>query len=343
MADVLKLSFCAAILIFFVCQDHFQVRASTAAGQETLIGIVGHDFIMLGADSSSSSSIAVTASNLDKIFILANPFPTSSAITEKHKLENTEQQVVAAAAAGNAADADRLLRVLQAHAAIREYEASVGCDVECIFNGIKQQNGSFHAKDSIQDSILYTPKGLDAESMAYCARKEIATALRSSTPFQLCLLIAGMVQTSQLTPVSSKKSCRSKNDQQMSSVSNRIHSQIYAAKQRIKGTSTKSPSSLYTNRQKTQVENVSTLSLEPRLIWLDQYGSLQTIEYGAHGYGANFALSILDQGFRQNMSRSEALALMKGCFEQLRMRYVINSPQPPCIKCIDANGSELMM
>ena len=33
---------------------------SSAAGQETLIGVVGRDFVVLGADSSSSSSLALT-------------------------------------------------------------------------------------------------------------------------------------------------------------------------------------------------------------------------------------------------------------------------------------------
>ena len=82
--------------------------------------------------------------------------------------------------------------------------------------------------------------------------------------------------------------------------------------------------------------------LKPRLYWLDEYGSVQSIQYGAHGYGSNFCLSILDQGYKRHMSLEEAHKLMKECFQQLRTRYVINSPQPPCIKCVDANGIRLI-
>jgi 20S proteasome subunit beta 4 len=78
------------------------------------------------------------------------------------------------------------------------------------------------------------------------------------------------------------------------------------------------------------------------LYWLDEYGSLQNIQYGAHGHGSNFILSILDQGYRPNLTLEEATSLLRDCFQQLRTRYVINSPQPPCIKCVDARGSRLI-
>ena len=78
--------------------------------------------------------------------------------------------------------------------------------------------------------------------------------------------------------------------------------------------------------------------LVPKLFWLDQYGSLQSLRYAAHGHGSNFALSVLDQRYRSDMTRQEAVALIEECFEQLRQRYVINSPQPPRIKCVDADG-----
>ncbi|EEC49140.1 predicted protein, partial [Phaeodactylum tricornutum CCAP 1055/1] len=63
----------------------------------------------------------------------------------------------------------------------------------------------------------------------------------------------------------------------------------------------------------------------PRLYWLDEYGSLQTVPYGAHGHGANFILSILDQGYRPDLDRQQAADLLRRCFAQLRTRYVINS------------------
>jgi 20S proteasome alpha/beta subunit len=121
------------------------VEASSAAGSETLIGIVGKDFILLGADSSVSQSIALTASNLDKITPLVDPFPnngngddgddlrrqktkvkitTSGSVPEtvsfvtKSKIQRRRrrrQQTIVAAAAGDAADSDKVLSILKAY------------------------------------------------------------------------------------------------------------------------------------------------------------------------------------------------------------------------------------
>ena len=125
----------------------FLVEASSAAGSETLIGIVGKDFILLGADSSVSQSIALTVSNVDKITPLIDPFPnndngdddlrrqktkvgitTSESVPEtvsfvtKSKIQlqrgrrrRRRQQTIVAAAAGDAADSDKVLSILKAY------------------------------------------------------------------------------------------------------------------------------------------------------------------------------------------------------------------------------------
>ena len=125
----------------------FLVEASSAAGSETLIGIVGKDFILLGADSSVSQSIALTVSNVDKITPLIDPFPnndngyddlrrqktkvgitTSESVPEtvsfvtKSKIQQQRgrrrrrrQQTIVAAAAGDAADSDKVLSILKAY------------------------------------------------------------------------------------------------------------------------------------------------------------------------------------------------------------------------------------
>jgi 20S proteasome alpha/beta subunit len=94
----------------------------------------------------------------------------------------------------------------------------------------------------------------------------------------------------------------------------------------------------------TMTKNIDHSILEPRLYWLDEYGSIQQLPYGAHGYGSHFVWSILDDGYRPDMCRDEAILLMKSCFEQLRQRYIINAQAqtPPCIKCLDANGWQLI-
>lgn len=276
--------------------------ASQAAGTETLVGIVGKDFVLLGADSSVSQSISLTASNLDKIAALSEPF----FYDDERSASKAEQQTIVAAAAGDAADSDRLVGMLQAHATIQEYQSGPGCDVDYYPGGV------------------CTEMGLDVEAMASLARGQIASSLRSRTPLKVCLLIAGMML------VSEEKSDTS------SFVSERVQQQVHQAWAR--NLANQNPPTSETNDSSSS----SSISLQPRLYWLDELGSMQKVQYGAHGYGSNFCLSILDQGYHPNMTRDEATKLLRDCFQQLRTRYVINSPQPPCIKCVDANGVRLI-
>jgi 20S proteasome alpha/beta subunit len=303
-------------------------HASSAAGQETLVGIVGPDFILLGADSSISQSIALTASNLDKIAVIVDPFP-SGRLAKREVIESDyQQQTIVAAAAGDAADADRLLGVLRAHAAIREYEASVGCDVQVVDLSKKDTAVSTSASPSL------TPAGLSVEATARLARGQIASQLRSRTPFRVCLLVAGMMPSKDLDETSSLLTT----EVGLSYNSEQIQQQIKSASSPYLAHSSTKEITRDTNNNKLP----SLSKLRPYLYWLDEYGSMQKLQYGAHGHGSNFILSILDQGYRPDLTRKEAADLLHECFAQLRMRYVINSPQKPCIKCVDAEGCRLL-
>jgi 20S proteasome alpha/beta subunit len=279
-------------------------NASSAAGTETLVGVVGPDFILLGADSSVSQSIALTASNLDKISVLVDPLCDIS-----NRNNPYAQRTIVAAAVGDAADTDRLVQILAAHAAIQEYQASVGCDVTFV-----------PCSSPTTTSVYNTPPGLSVDAVASLARYQIATALRSNTPLKVCLLLAGMVP-------------RQAHDNSLSFPAKQVQLQVGLSNKALLGTTTE---------EDTRTNQPQTSILQPRLYWVDEYGSLQSLMYGAHGFGSNFIYSILDQGYRPDLTREQAVVLLKDCFAQLRQRYVINSPQPPCIKCIDANGCVLL-
>ena len=64
---------------------------------------------------------------------------------------------------------------------------------------------------------------------------------------------------------------------------------------------------------------------QPELFWLDALGALQSVAFGAHGLASRFALSLLDNGFREGMSLDEARHLMETCFRQLERRYLVSS------------------
>lgn len=291
---------------------------ASAAGTETLIGIVGKDFVLLAADSVVHQSITVAASPVDKIASIGN--------------------FGAAAAAGDAADADRLVGILRAHAAIREYETSLGADVDYVQAGGVVEHIGVHA-------------GLSVDALAQLARGQIASQLRSRTPLRVCLLLGGMMQGSGAGNnellASDRQNLVFVNDNNQLGSSSTItedgsfDSELVQQQVREAVASAKLPAAATAVRQQDP-DASSTNALQPKLFWLDEYGSLQPILYGAHGYASNLLLSILDQGYRRNMTRQEAVALVRTCFAQLQTRYLVHAPQPPCIKCIDATGCHLL-
>lgn len=236
------------------------------------------------------------------------------------------------------------MSTLKTHTQVREYESGIGNDVVCVFDGrFKKSSGS---KCTTFGSI--SPAGLDTQAVAYLARNEIASRLRSRQPLQLCLLVGGMVRCNN-NPVISPSDLRDG----VSSFSERVKNQIlagsavYTAENGCKPNEGNGATGIGPNPSDSQPTNFGNEIdatklinpfLAPKLFWLDQYGSLQNLRYGAHGYGSNFALSVLDQRYRPDMTRQEAVDLIRECFEQLRQRYVMNSPKPPRIKCVDADG-----
>jgi len=324
------------LLSNIICISNAQ---QSAAGQDTLIGIVGRDFIMMGADSSSSGGggIALTSCSVDKLAVIHDGMGLSD-VRSSHDDDNTsiinkresmKQQAVAIGFAGDVADADRLLGTLRTHAQVKEYEAGIGNDVQCVFDGQAEESTTLGS---------VSPSGLDAEAIANLSRNQIASRMRSRAPLQLCLLVGGMVRCN---------NGGSSNKSQVQVVDNRVQKQISTAS----ASYSKSKSSLIDTTSYDTVEEEQEKSkdgdshqtslnpyLTPKLFWLDQYGSIQNMKYASHGYASNFAYSILDQRYRTGMTREESIELIRECFEQLRQRYVINSPQPPRIKCIDRYG-----
>jgi 20S proteasome alpha/beta subunit len=310
-------------------------NASQAAGTETLVAVVGKDFVLVGADSSVSQSISLTASNLDKIAVVSEPFRYGD-----ERPRPPSGGTILAAAAGDAADADRLIGMLQAQAVIQEYQASVGVDVDYYdIPALERSNQDLAAAAApVVESSL--GGSLTVESVAHLCRGQIARSLRSRAPMNVCLLIAGLQPcTASSLDLDSQEDSVTGNG---FFAAQQVQRQVQEAHATRRGESSSIP--LLPEAAQTAVTSTTTTTttLIPRLFWLDEYGSLQNIQYGAHGHGSNFILSILDQGYRPNLTLEEATKLLRDCFQQLRTRYVINSPQPPCIKCVDARGCRLI-
>jgi hypothetical protein len=292
--------------------------------------------------------------------------------------------------------ADRLVGMLRTHVQVREYEAGIGNDVTCVFDGLLRGRSTrsttsyttfgIESSSTSSSDIIDTPAvagyegsnarralssaGMDAESIARMSRCEISSRMRSRTPLRLCLLVGGLVRCGEHgTATAEEWSDATTNAERIATTAaagggGRVRKQIsigFAAYSvpvaRDDDGKTVEEADSSDRRSSRSIPNddddddggddddgddhrasTSNPHLAPKLFWLDQYGSLQDMRYGAHGYGSNFAYSILDRGYSDSMSRREAAALIRECFEQLRLRYVINSPRPPRIKCIDRYG-----
>ncbi|XP_076865212.1 proteasome subunit beta type-2 isoform X1 [Brachyhypopomus gauderio] len=75
----------------------------------------------------------------------------------------------------------------------------------------------------------------------------------------------------------------------------------------------------------------------PGLYYMDYLSALAKAPFAAHGYGAFLTLSILDRYYRPDLTRDEAVELLKKCVEELKKRFILNLPSFT-VRLIDKDG-----
>ncbi|XP_055750613.1 proteasome subunit beta type-2-like isoform X2 [Salvelinus fontinalis] len=75
----------------------------------------------------------------------------------------------------------------------------------------------------------------------------------------------------------------------------------------------------------------------PGLYYMDHLSALAKAPFAAHGYGAYLTLSILDRYYRPDLTRDEAVDLLKKCVEELNKRFILNLPSFS-VRLIDTEG-----
>ena len=107
LAVLASLVFCWCGCVVVVCGQQ------SAAGQDTLIGVVGRDFVLIGADTAASSGgISITSTAVDKIAVVhdggmfLSPGDASDNV-ESLRREGLSQQAIAVGFAGDIADGER--------------------------------------------------------------------------------------------------------------------------------------------------------------------------------------------------------------------------------------------
>ncbi|ODV80559.1 putative proteasome subunit [Suhomyces tanzawaensis NRRL Y-17324] len=62
----------------------------------------------------------------------------------------------------------------------------------------------------------------------------------------------------------------------------------------------------------------------PTLNWIDYLGTQVELPYGAHGYAAFYASSLLDRHYRKDMKLDDGVELLKLCLKELELRMPID-------------------
>ncbi|XP_030075712.1 proteasome subunit beta type-2 [Microcaecilia unicolor] len=75
----------------------------------------------------------------------------------------------------------------------------------------------------------------------------------------------------------------------------------------------------------------------PSLYYMDYLAALAKVPFAAHGYGAFLTLSVLDRYYKPDITRKEAIALLKRCLEELQKRFILNLPSFS-VRLIDKEG-----
>ncbi|KAF9036389.1 20S proteasome subunit [Panaeolus papilionaceus] len=80
-----------------------------------------------------------------------------------------------------------------------------------------------------------------------------------------------------------------------------------------------------------------TASHDPHLYWIDYLGTMTEVPFAAHGYGAYFALSLLDRYHDPSASLEEGIATLKRCIDEVSKRLVV-TPGKYKVKIVDKDG-----
>ncbi|EIW53685.1 N-terminal nucleophile aminohydrolase [Trametes versicolor FP-101664 SS1] len=85
------------------------------------------------------------------------------------------------------------------------------------------------------------------------------------------------------------------------------------------------------------VGGYDTSTHTPHLYWVDYLGTMSEVPFAAHGYGAYFALSLLDRYHDPEASLEEGLATLRRCLDEVAKRLVV-TPEKYKVKVVDKDG-----
>lgn len=79
----------------------------------------------------------------------------------------------------------------------------------------------------------------------------------------------------------------------------------------------------------------------PSLYFLDMYAAMSKVDFAAHGYAANFILSVFDRDWKKGMTVEQGVDVLKKCLHELKTRFLIAQPLF-VIKIVDKDGTRIL-
>jgi 20S proteasome subunit beta 4 len=78
----------------------------------------------------------------------------------------------------------------------------------------------------------------------------------------------------------------------------------------------------------TATATTSTTVADPAsLYFVDYLGSVQRLNFAAHGYASHFVLGLLDRHYRPDMTFAEGEQLARACVHEVQQRLALNAPR----------------
>lgn len=74
------------------------------------------------------------------------------------------------------------------------------------------------------------------------------------------------------------------------------------------------------------VPNAESAASVGELYWIDYLGSMVPLPFACQGYGSYFCMGLLDRYYRSDLTADDAIALLKRCLHELKVRFVANLP-----------------
>ena len=77
------------------------------------------------------------------------------------------------------------------------------------------------------------------------------------------------------------------------------------------------------------------------LYYLDYFGALHKVKYGAQGYAQYFCASIFDREYKENLTEEEAIKILGKCILEMKTRFMMSQPNF-IMKKVDKDGVSVL-